>query len=355
MITQYPAVTPRLWAGRRTPERGSPAHLRAEASRDRSPPLGRLRDRGDSGTSAAATRTLRAGSGFPGNFLQPREHAGMGSRGCQDVAIRSITRRRVSRRRSFLLLPSDDFLRHAWICSKAACLPAACGSPPWGLCRPELPGIAGAPTQRTCEPTSFSEGMGSRGCQDVAIRSITRRRVSRRRSFLLLPSDDFLRHAWICSKAACLPAACGSPPWGLCRPELPGIAGAPTQRTCEPTSFSEGMGSRGCQDVAIRSITRRHVSRRRSFLLLPSDDFLRHAWICSKAACLPAACGSPPWGLCRPELPGIAGAPTQRTCEPTSFSEDSEVLPSLTSEKQMVFCCCMTLHVRKAFLTYENG
>ncbi|XP_073908288.1 uncharacterized protein [Castor canadensis] len=234
------AVTPRLWAGRRTPERGSPAHLRAEASRDRSPPLGRLRDRGDSGTSAAATRTLRAGSGFPGNFLQPREHAGMGSRGCQDVAIRSITRRRVSRRRSFLLLPSDDFLRHAWICSKAACLPAACGSPPWGLCRPELPGIAGAPTQRTCEPTSFSEGMGSRGCQDVAIRSITRRRVSRRRSFLLLPSDDFLRHAWICSKAACLPAACGSPPWGLCRPELPGIAGAPTQRTCEPTSFSEG-------------------------------------------------------------------------------------------------------------------
>jgi hypothetical protein len=37
-----------------------------------------------------------------------------------------------------------------------------------------------------------------------------------------------------------------------------------------------------------------------------------------------------------------------------SFS-DSEVLPSLTSEKQMVFCCCMTLHVRKAFLTYENG
>lgn len=28
---------------------------------------------------------------------------------------------------------------------------------------------------------------------------------------------------------------------------------------------------------------------------------------------------------------------------------------SLTSEEQMVFCCCMMLHVRKAFSTYENG
>jgi hypothetical protein len=27
--------------------------------------------------------------------------------------------------------------------------------------------------------------------------------------------------------------------------------------------------------------------------------------------CLPAACGSPPWGLCPPELPGIAGAPAR--------------------------------------------
>ncbi|KAJ1059126.1 hypothetical protein K5549_007927 [Capra hircus] len=39
----------------------------------------------------------------------------------------------------------------------------------------------------------------------------------------------------------------------------------------------------------------------------------------------------------------------------TSATLDSEALPSLTSEEQMVFCCCMMLRVRKAFLMYENG
>jgi hypothetical protein len=45
----------------------------------------------------------------------------------------------------------------------------------------------------------------------------------------------------------------------------------------------------------------------------PCSWALGSAWSClltglSFLGCVPASCGSPPWGLCRPERPGIAGA-----------------------------------------------
>lgn len=66
------ALTP----GRRAGKRDAREDPHAEAPRANTSCCGRLRDPRDPGASCTATGTPRAGSGFPGNVLQPREHAG---------------------------------------------------------------------------------------------------------------------------------------------------------------------------------------------------------------------------------------------------------------------------------------
>ncbi|XP_073897765.1 uncharacterized protein [Castor canadensis] len=164
-------------------------------------------------------------------------------------------------------------------------------------------GRARARTQRTWEPTSFLEGMGLRGCQDVAIGSITRRPVSRRRSFILLPWDDFLRHAWICSKAAC-------------RPPAKVLPGAFALRSCQasrarPRAHTEDLRTHQLLGGLGEDAVMAEEGRAEQLpWLLGSSEVSQVRW-----PRLLAAIGNSPCGLCSPELSGLArGAVDRRTC-----------------------------------------